>query len=98
MQSQHRCRSKDIPPGNPFSPEEIYRLYDSKSLPPGKDFLGKIFPPRNLFFPSYGPFPTFSQGTLCRGLYVPSTEFLLGRMQSQLHFLWQAFILKFQWT
>ncbi len=23
-----------FPPGNPFSPEEIYGLYDSKSLPP----------------------------------------------------------------
>ena len=34
-----------FPPGNPFPLEEIYGLYDSKSLPPRKDFLGKIFPP-----------------------------------------------------
>ncbi len=40
-----RCRSRIFPPGNPFPPEEIYGLYDSKSLPPRKDFLGKISPP-----------------------------------------------------
>ncbi len=43
--TQRRCRSKDIPPRKSFPPEEIYGSYDSKSLPPRKDFLGKIFPP-----------------------------------------------------
>ncbi len=34
-----------FPLGNPFPPEEIYGSYNSKGLPPRKDFLGKIFPP-----------------------------------------------------
>ncbi len=42
--SASRCRSKDIPPSKSFPPEEIYGSYNSKSLPPGKDFLVNIFP------------------------------------------------------
>ena len=45
-----------FPPVNPFPPEEIYGSYDSKSIPPRKDFLVNIFPPGNLLPPSYGPF------------------------------------------
>ena len=48
-----------FPPVNPFPRKRFTGHMTVKVFPPGKDFLGKIFPPGNLFPPLYRPFCTF---------------------------------------